>query len=87
MTYMGSSELMLSQARQQVIPEKPEDWTHGYAYKNFSFINKNACTVEINGGQPIFLDIEQGFESNGGNPITSFVIVESGIEYQWIGRY
>ena len=87
MAYVGSNKMMTSKAYQEVVPEKPENWTHGYAFKSFSFINRDACTVQINGGEPIFLDIEQGFEAHREKPITSFVIVESGIEFQWIGRY
>ena len=84
----GTDSIKVSIANQEVVPPKPEGWTIGHTFYAFSFINKQPCTVVINGDveNPIFLDTEQGFERlEIYQPIESFVIREAGIEYQFIG--
>lgn len=86
--YLGSPSLLVSKANQEIINAKPANWTYGYKLYKFSFDNTQNCTVIINGKAKIFLKAGQGFEMNvGDEPITSFVIVESGIEFVWIGGY
>lgn len=86
---IGTGKVEVSSANEELIPKSPENWTNErYTFRKFSFINNNACTVEINGGKPIFLDEYRGFESgHDDEPIRSFIVVESGIEYTWIGSY
>ena len=86
--YLGTDSIKTSTANLELVPEKQANWTQGYKFYKFSFINKQACKVKINGGNPIFLDAEQGFEMGVIDALVhSFVIVESGIDYQWIGTY
>lgn len=87
--YMGSSNLQTSTANQELVPSAPEGWINSklYFYK-FSFDNGSDCHVKINGGSPIYLKAGQGFEMNEIDAqIYSFVIVESGIQFNWIGTY
>ena len=85
--YKGSSDKLTSTELVDILAEatiKP--------FYVFSFINTEAWHVKINGSDPIFLDAGQGFDlesrpaiSEQIPPINSFMIVESGISYQWIG--
>jgi hypothetical protein len=57
-------------------------------YYELSFLNLQACTVKINGGNPIPLDPEQGVETDANDAkIYSLVVVESGIDFKWFGKY
>ena len=62
-------------------------------FYEFYFVNLLDCTVKINGGNPIFLKagIDAGdftFTINSQNTmISSFVIVEPNITYNWISSY
>lgn len=87
--YLGSPTVMTSTSNQEVVPLTPENWTkERYTFYKFSFINKNSCTVKINNGDSILLEDDQGFECGKDDPkIESFVIVESGIQFSWIGTY
>lgn len=88
--YRGSEELLTSVAGENIIPEGEENWTYSpIRFKDFAFMNTTDCTVKVNEGKPIFLKANQGFQymGNDKNYIDSFIIVESGIEYQFIGRY
>jgi hypothetical protein len=65
----------------------PTGWSPVVFYK-FSFYNEQACTVKINGSGAIPLRAGQGFESGVEDAkIKSFIIVESGIDYNWIGAH
>jgi hypothetical protein len=90
--YIGSSDLLTTQIGNfEVIPSPPSElnWTQGYKLYKFSFSNPNqSCHVKINGGNPIFLSVSQGFEMDeSDDPIESFIIVEQGITYNFIGCY
>ncbi|MEK4025531.1 hypothetical protein [Sporosarcina sp. FSL W7-1283] len=87
--YLGSSKILTSAANQEIVPETPENWTSDrYSIYKLSFINKNNCSVKINGGSSIYLEANQGFESSKEDKaINSFVIVEEGIQYSFIGAY
>jgi hypothetical protein len=75
-----------STANQELITT-PSGWTNIAFYK-FSFYNDQACNVKINGSGSIPLRAGQGFESGIEDAkIKSFVIVESGISFNWIGAY
>lgn len=85
--FIGSSTVEVSTANHEVVPNTPESWTYDkYFFKSFSFINKDECTVKINGSEPILLEAEQGFDSNG-IEIRSFIIVESDIRFTFIGAF
>lgn len=86
--YLGSPQIMTSKVNQEVIDSKPVSWTHGYKLYKFSFDNTQNCTVIINKKAIVFLKAGQGFEMNvGDEPIHSFIVMESGIEFTWIGGY
>ncbi len=77
--FIGSSVLQTSTANEEIIPDKT------ILYK-FSFMNDQDCTVKINKGSPIFLRSGQGFSMNEIDAfISSFVIVEPNITFNWIG--
>jgi hypothetical protein len=86
--YLGTDSIKTSVANEELVPVKPEHWTRGYSFYKFSFVNKQACKVIINGESTIFLDAEQGFEMGEVDALVkSFVIVEPDIEYQFIACY
>jgi hypothetical protein len=90
--YLGSSDLLVTNsANTEIIPSPPAElkWTEGYKLYKFSFSNPNqSCHVKINGGNPIFLSATQGFEMDeSDDPIESFIVVEIGISYNFIGCY
>lgn len=86
--YIGTDDVKTSNANEDIIPSTPQGWSIGYHFYKFSFINKQPCHVKINGGEQIFLDSNQGIDTDVYDAlINSFVIVESGIEYQFIGAY
>lgn len=86
--YIGSSNLQTSTANQEIIPSPPSHWTLGYNCYKLSFFNSQDCTVKINNLDPIYLQANQGFEMDKeDSPITSFVIIESGVGFNWIGAY
>jgi hypothetical protein len=90
--YIGTPDIMTtSSPNSEIIPSPPAElnWTQGYKLYKFSFSNPNqACHVKINGGSPIYLSASQGFEMDeSDDPIESFIIVENGISYNFIGCY
>jgi hypothetical protein len=86
--YIGSSSLQTSTANQEVIPSPPAGWTFGYFCYKFSFMNDQDCHVKINGGDQIFLRAGQGWQMDQNDkPISSFIIVDSTITFNWFGAY
>ena len=85
-TWIGSPNIEESVGGKNIIPKSPDDWSFDYNLKNFTFVNYQDCHVLINGSKnPIFLRQEQGIDYSGTKGITSFIVVESGIEYTYIG--
>lgn len=86
--YIGSTEVQVSTANQEVVPPKEEGWTHGYNFYKFAFYNDQDCSVKINNKNTIFLRATQGFSMDQvDSPIFSFVIIEPNISYNFIGTY
>jgi hypothetical protein len=87
--YIGTDSIKISTSSQEIIISPPSNWNQGYKLYKFSFLNPSQdCHVIINGGNQIFLSAGQGFECDEGDaPIYSFIIVESGISYNYIGAY
>jgi hypothetical protein len=86
--YIGTDSLKTSTANLQIIPNPPSNFSLGTKYNlyKFAFMNDQDCTVIVNGGNTLFLRAGQGFEINESDlPINSFVIIEAGITYNWIG--
>lgn len=85
---LGTDEIKVSVGGENILPPTPENWSfNSYEFNQFSFINKKPCKIKINGGKEVFLDAEEGFSYSGKSVIESFVIIESGIEYTFIGVY
>jgi len=86
--YVGTDDIKTSTANQDIVKtEQMNNEGIKQLYK-FSFLNHSPCHVIINNKEPIFLDEKQGFDmTHVDAPITSFVIVEEGVEYQFIGAY
>lgn len=88
--YLGSNKIETSVANQEVIPSPKPDWkwTMGYSLYKFSFRNYDPCTVIINNETELFLDTGDGFEMNEmDKPITSFVIKEPNVRFNWRGGF
>jgi len=88
----GSSQILTSTSNMEILPEKPQGQTYNYEFYVLSFMNDQACTVKINGSEPIYLRAGQGFNFESKNyydnvSITSFVIVEVGINFNWVGLH
>ena len=85
--YIGSSAIQTSVANQEIIPI-PVGWTLGYYLYKFSLYNDQACTISINGGNPIYLRAGQGLSiDQGDKEITSLKFGESNITYTFIGAF
>lgn len=87
--YLGTSQLMVSTANLELVPSTtPTGWNMGYKLYRFSFLNDQDCTVIVNGVTTLFIRASQGFEINEPDaPITSFVIVTAGINYNFVAGY
>lgn len=86
--YLGSNKIEVSTANQEIIPNPPSNWTYGYTLYKFTFKTYNDTNIIINGETNIFLRAEQEFQTDSGDAgIHSFVIVNSGVSYQWVGAY
>ena|SRR5205085_894599 len=87
--YIGSSQIMVSTAQQELIPSPPVNWNTKYNLYKFTFMNDQDCSVLINDNTTaIFLRAGQGFETNDSDaPIYSFKIVEAGITFNFVGAY
>lgn len=84
--FIGSDDLMVSTANMEIIPPKPEGWTSGYNFIIFALFNDQPCRVSINGSKPIYFKANQGFYFPLCNMIIeSFVIIDEGITFNWIG--
>lgn len=77
--YFGSPSIQTSSANQELVPDKT-------AFYKFSYMPSQNCTVRINGSDPILITSRLGFSMNEVDAyISSFVIVESGIEFHYLG--
>ena len=73
---------------QDIVPTPPSHWTTKYSLYRLSFMNYQDCRIRINGGEPIFIQTHQGFDTSEVDQlITSFVIVEEGIDYRFVAGY
>lgn len=88
--YFGSdNKKTTSQANTEIIQQHKSTPTDKYfsAYK-FTFKTFNDCHVKINGGSSIFLEANQVFSTDYYDAkIKTFVIVEAGVQYYYIGAY
>jgi hypothetical protein len=87
--YIGSSSIQTSTSNQQIIPTPPSNWTLGYNCYKFSFVPLSSCSVQINNGQPIYIDADSGgfYTDHIDAPIWSFVVIESNIQFYWMAAY
>jgi len=77
--YYGSSAILTSSGGDELVPDRVK-------FYKFSFMNHNVeCTVSINNSDPIYLSPNQGFSANEVDAVIhSFVIIDSGVDYNWI---
>lgn len=76
------------QSLTEVVPQQKDGWTYTYSFYKFKFVNRDECTVSINGADPIYLYKGEGFETESGDVrIESFIIQEENIRYHWRGFY
>jgi hypothetical protein len=86
--FKGSGNLQISTANNQVIPPPEVGWTIPYIFNKFSFLNDQECHISINQQPFIYFRSGQGFNSDRDDqPITSFVIQEEGITFNWVGSW
>lgn len=86
--YHGSPKLMTSKANEEVVPAPPSNWSYGYTFYKFQFKNAEDCSVTINKENTIFISAGDGFTTTPEDaPITSFVIKEANITYNWAAAY
>jgi len=89
--YFGSSSVQTSTELVEIIQQhKPSSWiTSKLQVYKFSFMNNEDCHIEINeSSSQIFLPAGTGFEmSEVDKELWSFVIVEAGVTYTYIGGY
>lgn len=89
--FLGSDSIKTSVANAEILPTPPVGFSQGkkYSFYKFAFMNESDCKVLINDNtSAIFLRAGQGFETNQIDaPVHSFKIVESGIQYNWLGAY
>ena len=79
-----------TEQNEEIIDSPPSEWgwTIPFYFYKFSFINYQDCHFLINGKNRFFRKANQGFEAETfDNKITSFIIEEEGIEYQYTGGY
>lgn len=80
----------ISTANQEILTIIDATWTKPRGeYYELSFLNTQACTIKINGSSSaIPCPANVGFEMDENDAeIKSFVVVESGIDYKWRGKY
>ena len=78
--YIGSPELMVSEANQEIIPAGKT------VYKmTIGFMSSVGFHISINGGIPMFLKASQFEMGPDDQWLTSFKIIEDGIQYYYIG--
>jgi hypothetical protein len=83
--YFGSPAIMTSTANTELIVQTEQRTKVACVFR---FVNIQACTVKINGGDPIYLEAGNEFEVDREDPfITSFIVVESEIQYYFSGIY
>lgn len=86
--YLGSSKIETSKENQEILPLPPEKWTVGYRLYKMTFKAYDDMTIIINNQSSIFLSANQVFEMDETDAlISSFIIVNKGAKFQWIGAY
>ena len=89
--YFGSPDTQISTELVEIIQQhKPSSWiTPKLNVYKFSFMNSEDCHIKINeSSSQIFLPAGSGFEmSEVDGELWSFVIVEAGVNYTYIGGY
>lgn len=88
--YIDSGDLLTTtQTNTEIIPVEPKSYTFDslHCFK-FEFINKDACHFIVNGKTRCYRGAGEGwYSSEIDAEIYSFIIEESGIQYQFTGAY
>jgi hypothetical protein len=87
--YLGTDTLKTSTAMVELVPTPPSTYPYGsYSLYRIAFLNDQDCTIILNGVTTLFIRAGQGFEIDSDDKgITSFVIKEAGITYNFIAGY
>lgn len=86
--YLGSKQVEVSVANQEVVPPKPEKWSHGYSLYRFEFLNMDDCRILVNGETELFRLAGQGFKMDEiDKEIKSFIVVTPNIRFMWNGNF
>lgn len=91
---IGSKDLTVSTAMHEIVPQAPSSWTVPVVFKNLSFYNTEECHVILNGKSDIdegdniiYLRAGQGLDIDEKDiDIYSFIIVESGVSFNFVGK-
>ena len=87
MVIMVPPARMKSTENEELVPVN-KAWSFGYSFYKFQFKNSEDCSVIINKENTIFIPAGDGFTTTPEDaPITSFVIKEPNITYNWAGAY
>ena len=92
---IGSQDLMTSTAMEEIVPNPPVGWDVPITFKSLSFFNSKACRVILNGqtglngdDNIIYLRANQGLNIDETDiEVRSFIIMESDIPYNFVGKY
>ena len=86
--YLGSDSLQTSTENYEVIPQKPDGWSHGYNCWRFEWMNDQEAVVLINGKTRLFIRAGQGYKIDAGSqPIYSFIVETPDVTFNWNGDY
>ncbi len=93
MPYIGSPSVQTTTQDFEELILTPVTWVNTkMSYKLFYFYPETNCSVKINGSDPIYLVAYQDLKilvdsTNHLEPISSFIVVEAGVDYTLIAGY
>lgn len=86
--FLGSDKIETSTANQEIVPSPDASWTDGYSFYKFLMINYTDAVILVNGKTKLFIPAFEGFVTDMYDPVIhSFVIVNAGVKYRWVGAY
>ena len=86
---LGSPDVQISIAKQEILPSPPANWTYPYYFYKLSFMNiDEPCHISINNGNWIYLDKFMGLNTDHKDMLVhSLRIQEGNIKFYWIGCF
>lgn len=86
--YCGSNGVKTTSTANTEIVPVPTGWTGRCKIYKMIFTPLSNCTVKINGSDPIYMVANETFETDiNDEAIESFIIIEVGAQYRFIGAY